>query len=63
MNRYNIETLEIEKTVVIDAEKPRDGYYAEQYFDGDNFCVVTYRITDSEAPDIILLRYDWNELK
>ena len=56
------ETLALEQTVVLDDTQPKDGYYAEHYFDGDTFCVVTYKMTDTEKPDLVLLTFDWNEL-
>ena len=56
------ETLAIEQTIVLDDTQPADGYYAEQYFDGDTFCVVTYLTTDTDKPDIVLLTFNWNEL-
>lgn len=56
------ETLGIEKTVVLDDTQPKDGYYAEHYFDGDRFCVVTYKTADTDKPDLFLLTFDWNEL-
>lgn len=56
------ETLRMEKTVVLDDTQPKDGYYAEHYFDGDSFCVVTYKTTETDKPDLVLLTFDWNEL-
>ena len=56
------ETLALEQTIVLDDTQPKDGYYAEHYFDGDTFCVVTYKMTDTEKPDLVLLTFDWNEL-
>ena len=56
------ETLAIEKTVVLDNTQPKDGYYAEHYFDGNTFCVVTYKMTGTDKPDLVLLTFDWDEL-
>ena len=56
------ETLSIVRYTVLDDEKPADGYYAEPYFDGASFNVVTYRISGRDSSDILLLRYDWGEL-
>ncbi len=56
------ETLVLEQTIVLDDTQPKDGYYAEHYFDGDTFCVVTYKMTDTDKPDLVLLTFDWNEL-
>ena len=56
-------TLDIEKYTVIDGCEPEDGYYAEPYFSGDIFSVVTYRRSGEYSSDILMLRYDWNELK
>lgn len=56
------QTLAAEQIIVLDDTQPKDGYYAEHYFDGDTFCVVTYKMTDTDKPDLVLLTYDWNEL-
>ena len=55
-------TLSVVRYTVLDDEKPADGYYAEPYFDGASFNVVTYRISGKDSADILLLRYDWGEL-
>jgi len=57
------ETLSIMRYNVLDDDKPADGYYAEPYFNGASFNVVTYRISGQDSSDILLLRYDWEELK
>ncbi len=56
-------SLSVVRYTAIDSEKPEDGYYAEPYFHGGCFCVVTYRRSGPAASDILLLRYDWDELK
>ena len=56
------ETLSVVRYTVLDDEKPADGYYAEPYFDGASFNVVTYRISGRDSSDILLLRCDWGEL-
>lgn len=61
--KIHAETLRVEKMIVLDDDAPRDGYYAEHYFDGNSFCVVTYKMAhDSTAPDLWLLTFDWNAL-
>ena len=62
MLKLDPETLVIRKQYILDDTKPSDGYYAEPYFDGDTFCVVTYKMNGAEKPDILLLRADWKKL-
>lgn len=56
------ETLTLEQTIVLDDTQPKDGYYAEHYFDGDTFCIVTYKMMNTDKPDLVLLTFNWNEL-
>jgi len=62
--KINTETLTPEKFTVLDDAVTGDGYYAEQYFDGEDFCVITYRYNENgSAPDIVHIRYSWDEVK
>lgn len=56
------DTLRIEKQTVLDAGAA-DGYYAEGYFDGPDFCVLTYKNPNAgEKPSVVLLRYRWSDI-
>lgn len=57
------DTLAIRRQILLDTGT-RDGYYAEAYRDGDDFCVVTYKQHGGEEkPSIVLLRYPWNGIR
>lgn len=56
------DTLAVRRQVLLDTGT-RDGYYAEAYRDGNDFCVVTYKQHGGEEkPSIVLLRYPWDAL-
>lgn len=61
--RLDPDTLAIREQHLLD-QGTRDGYYAEGYMDGNDFCVVTYKEHDGEdKPSIVLLRYPWDALR
>ena len=62
MLKIDPDSLEIRQQYILDDTQPGDGYYAEHYFDGDTFCVVTYKTNGTQKPDILLLRTDWKGL-
>ncbi len=59
--RFNPVTLRAEEFCILD-ESPTDGYYAEPYFDGDEFCLITYKCAEKATPSTVLLRYTWSDL-
>ena len=62
---FHADTLSATKIYTLDdagIEISGDGYYAEQYFDGKDLCVVTYKPqSKGRQPDIVLMRFPWNE--
>jgi len=62
--RFDAEKLAVDKIYSLEAagiKTSGDGYYAEQYFDGNDLCVITYKPTaEGGKPNIVLLRTPWN---
>ena len=64
---FDLEQLAPLSYIELEPANSKDGFYAESYFctqEGQtNLEVVTYSQVYSKSPDILLLRYRWDELK
>ncbi len=60
--KLNTNDLTIRKYTTLDNSSPEDGYYAEPFFNGSTFNIITYAKTGEHCSDILLMKYEWDEL-